>query len=153
MKLLLCLAVISGGTMSKDQFDGKKDERSNAEWQHCLTPKQYEILRMKGTERPFQNEYADNKREGTYVCAACGLPLYSSLDKYDSGTGWPSFTKPVAKENVSYKEDRKLASTRTEVLCARCGGHLGHVFDDGPAPTGKRFCMNSAALKFEEKHK
>ena len=130
------------------RFDGKKLKLSEKEWKKRLSPEQYKILRTKGTETACQNLFFDWKKTGHYVCAGCDLPLFSSSSKYDSGTGWPSFWEPVFPENVTFEEDRKLLTPRTEVLCSRCGGHLGHVFDDGPPPTGKRYCMNSAALKF-----
>jgi peptide-methionine (R)-S-oxide reductase len=121
------------------------------DWREKLTPEQYRVLREKGTEPPFKNAYHNNKKEGRYLCAGCGQPLFDSKDKFDSGTGWPSFTAPVKKENVSYEEDDQLLNPRTEVLCSKCGGHLGHVFEDGPEPTGMRYCMNSTALKFVPK--
>lgn len=128
----------------------EKVERSEEEWSKILTPEQFHILRESGTERPFSGEYVDNKRRGEYLCAGCGNPLFSSEHKFDSGTGWPSFTSPASEEAVETRTDRSHWMARTEVLCSRCGGHLGHVFDDGPEPTGKRYCMNSAALRFKE---
>lgn len=122
--------------------------KSKEEWKKLLTSEQFHVLREKGTERPFTNKYAANHEHGIYRCAGCGLDLFRSEDKFESGTGWPSFTKPIAAENVKTEVDRSFFSTRTEVLCRRCGGHLGHVFDDGPKPTGLRYCMNSAALHF-----
>jgi len=122
--------------------------KTKEEWKKALTPEQYQILREKGTERAFSGKYDKHHEHGVYRCAACGLDLYRSEEKYDSGTGWPSFTAPIAASNVLTRPDHSFFSQRTEVLCARCGGHLGHVFDDGPKPAGKRYCMNSAALQF-----
>lgn len=139
--------------LSNYRFDGKKLVLTEKEWKERLTPEQFQVLRKEGTEPAFQNLYFDNKKEGIYACAGCTLPLFSSDAKYDSGTGWPSFWQPICPENVSYHEDLSLLSIRIEVHCSRCGGHLGHVFDDGPPPTGKRFCMNSISLKFITKNK
>ena len=124
--------------------------KSDAEWQKQLTKTQYLIARDKGTERPFCGTLLDNKKQGVYSCVCCGLPLYSSVGKFNSGTGWPSFFQPVADENVKSHEDRSHGMVRVEILCARCDAHLGHVFDDGPAPTGMRHCVNSESLAFTD---
>jgi peptide-methionine (R)-S-oxide reductase len=130
----------------------KKDEDwlkvTDEQWREVLTPEQYKVLRKAGTEPAFANEYYNFHGKGIYVCAACGLELYSSEQKYDSGTGWPSFLAPITEKNIKKVEDRSLFTTRTEVLCRRCGSHIGHVFDDGPPPAGLRYCMNSVAMKF-----
>jgi peptide-methionine (R)-S-oxide reductase len=123
--------------------------KSDAEWRRALTPEQYRILREKGTERAFTGEYYHNQAAGTYLCAACGQALFSSESKYESGSGWPSYWQPVVPDAVEARRDVSHFMIRTEVTCSRCGGHLGHVFDDGPRPTGLRYCINSAALQFE----
>jgi methionine-R-sulfoxide reductase len=122
--------------------------KSDAEWKAQLTADQYRITRGKETEHPFCGTLLDNKKEGVYTCVCCGLPLFSSTTKFHSGTGWPSFFAPIAEENVAERTDRSFGMVRTEILCARCDVHLGHVFDDGPPPTGKRFCLNSESLSF-----
>ena len=124
-------------------------ERSDKEWKALLSPQQYHVVRKKGTERAFTGQYHDNKAKGTYYCVACGNPLFDSDTKFDSGTGWPSFGAPIQEGRVETETDASLWMVRTEVTCARCGAHLGHVFDDGPQPTGQRYCMNSISLNFE----
>ena len=120
--------------------------KSDEEWRAELTPEQYEVLRRKGTERPFTGRFVNTKDTGMYVCAGCGAPLFRSDTKFESGTGWPSFTEPANRENVVLTPDYSHGMTRTEVTCRRCGGHLGHVFDDGPGPTRQRYCINSCSL-------
>ena len=128
----------------------EKVELSDAEWRQKLSPEPYHILRQKGTERAFTGKFWNSKEEGTYICAGCGNELFSSDTKFDSRTGWPSYYAPVSEDHVATEADNSFFIKRTEVLCGRCGGHLGHVFPDGPEPTGQRYCINSAALDFKE---
>jgi peptide-methionine (R)-S-oxide reductase len=133
-----------------DPMDEGRIKKTEEEWKKELTPDEYRILRQRGTELPFHNKYFDNHRKGVYLCAGCNSELFSSDAKFESNSGWPSFWQPLRPEAVEEHEDRTFGMARTEVVCARCGGHLGHVFDDGPKPTGKRYCMNSGALHFVE---
>jgi peptide-methionine (R)-S-oxide reductase len=131
--------------------DGRKIMKSIEEWRRQLTPEQYRIARMRGTERPFTGAYHATKEPGVYHCVCCGQPLFDAATKFDSGTGWPSFFAPIDPDAVATETDRSLSMVRTEVLCSRCDAHLGHVFPDGPEPTGQRYCMNSASLKLVPK--
>ena len=150
------MVLASAGAMTSQNGNSKKTKQSyeisktDAEWKKQLTPEQYYVLRQKGTEPAFSGKYNDYKEKGTYTCAACGNELFASNTKFDSGTGWPSYFKPISSKHVREITDRSMGMVRTEVVCGRCGGHLGHVFDDGPKPTGLRYCLNSVALGFKK---
>jgi peptide-methionine (R)-S-oxide reductase len=134
-----------------EKIENKKIQKTDEEWRRELTPEQYHVLREKGTERPFTGKYADSHAAGMYLCAACGQELFSSETKFESGSGWPSFYEPAEKNAVEEHADSTYGMRRVEATCSRCGGHLGHVFPDGPNPTGLRYCINSASLKLDEK--
>ena len=139
------------GAFGSRNADGEIIVKTDEEWKRSLSPEQFDVLRKKGTERAFTGKYWDKKDDGTYVCAGCGAELFTSADKFDSGCGWPSYTRAVDDGRILEHVDTSHGMERVEVVCARCGGHLGHVFDDGPAPTGKRYCINSVSLDFKKK--
>lgn len=144
---------ISDSTKKQGAQMSDKIIKSDEEWKKELTPEEYRILREKGTERAFTGKYWDNHELGTYICAACSTELFESDTKFDSGCGWPSYFEPIDSSRIIYNDDSSFGMKRTEVICAKCGGHLGHVFDDGPEPTGLRYCINSGSMKFIKKEK
>ncbi len=151
IKLIFFLFVTLYAQQEQEKINmGNKILKSDVEWETCLTPEEYKILREKGTEMAFTGKYYNHKEDGTYTCAGCDYELFSSETKFDSGTGWPSFYQALDKDRIIEKEDKTLGMTRVEILCARCDSHLGHVFTDGPNPTGLRYCVNSVSLDFKE---
>ena len=151
IKLIFFLFVTLYAQQEQEKINmGNKILKSDVEWETCLTPEEYKILREKGTEMAFTGKYYNHKEDGTYTCAGCDYELFSSETKFDSGTGWPSFYQALEKDRIIEKEDKTLGMTRVEILCARCESHLGHVFTDGPNPTGLRYCVNSVSLDFKE---
>ena len=155
MKHFINIVFLLFATLYAQEEQGKIDMskkvlKSDTEWASCLTPEEYRVLREKGTERAFTGKYYNHKEDGTYTCAGCDYELFSSETKFDSGTGWPSFYQSLDKDRIIEKEDKTLGMTRVEILCARCESHLGHVFTDGPNPTGLRYCVNSVSLDFKE---